>query len=260
MCIFTTRVDAVSGTRIFVRRDGGEQLLAYQMSFEAAGKTAMVLPLPVSTTGREEAVRFIDLDGYPYMFAQLDRLFPIEQSDDPVCTPGRSSTLAVHDVGLFEASYVPTVEDFARLDRRFRIPSAVLGAVPAYRDWGFAVFKLKPPGGLLAKIGIGRRAARPHPMAFAFRTRFDHRLFFPTVHAHDGVVHPRAPFDHRLYCQLSGSQRPSGPLEWERSAEPAGDDRTRTSGGMVAAELPVHRARIVGEHPNEDVYVDGTER
>jgi hypothetical protein len=58
-----------------------------------------------------------------------------------------------------------------------------------YRDHGFAVFKLKPG------------EAKIHPMAFSFPRRDTKTLFFPTVHIHDGKVHPKAGFDHGLYCQ-----------------------------------------------------------
>jgi hypothetical protein len=36
-----------------------------------------------------------------------------------------ASKLEVIQVGDFEASFVPTVKDFSRLDERFRLPSAV---------------------------------------------------------------------------------------------------------------------------------------
>jgi hypothetical protein len=57
----------------------------------------------------------------------------------------------------FEASFVPCVRDFARLDDRFWLPSAVWDALPAYADWGFAVFKLNKQA-TLRKV---------HPFSFA---------------------------------------------------------------------------------------------
>jgi hypothetical protein len=38
-------------------------------------------------------------------------------------------------------------------------------------------------------------------MAFSFPRDDARRLFFPTVHIHDGEVHAKADFDHLLYCQ-----------------------------------------------------------
>ena len=55
----------------------------------------------------------------------------------------RGADVAGHRVGAYDASFVPTASDFARLDPRFRLPDAVRGRVPAYADYGFAVFKLR---------------------------------------------------------------------------------------------------------------------
>ena len=99
--------------------------------------------------------------------------------------------LVVHEVGSFEASFVPTRRDFSRLDQRFRLPDDVWQALLGYDDWGFAVFKLGPMSRL---TGV-------HPMAFEFPQRDPDRLFFPAVHVHNGRVEPWATFDHRLYCQ-----------------------------------------------------------
>ncbi len=83
-----------------------------------------------------------------------------------------------------------------RLDPRFRLPEVLFDAVPAYADHGFAVFQLEP-----GNVTV-------HPMAMNFLTREPQRLFFPTVHVHDGTFHPTAKFDHTLYYQLEG-----GPYE-----------------------------------------------
>lgn len=50
----------------------------------------------------------------------------------------------MHDVGDFIASFAPSPADLDRLDERFRITPELFAARPAYRDWGFAVFQLKP--------------------------------------------------------------------------------------------------------------------
>jgi hypothetical protein len=97
----------------------------------------------------------------------------------------------VYRVGSFQASFVPTVADFDRLDPRFRLEPEIWRRLPQYADFGFAVFKLRP-------------SAEPesiHPMAFAFQRRDAGTLFFPTLHVHDGALHEQADFDHELYCQ-----------------------------------------------------------
>src|SRR5688572_25209840 len=77
MCIFTSTAGVnVSGTSIFGRLDGDEQLLGYQMTFGAASDVAMVLPLPIAAGHGAAAVRFIDLSGFPSFFESLVLLFP----------------------------------------------------------------------------------------------------------------------------------------------------------------------------------------
>ena len=76
-------------------------------------------------------------------------------------------------VGDFEASFVPTVKDFNRLDARFQLPAELFAKMPDYQHFGFAVFKLKP----------GMQTVQP--MAFDFPAAKPGHLFFPTVHIHD---------------------------------------------------------------------------
>jgi hypothetical protein len=97
--------------------------------------------------------------------------------------------LKVHEVGNFVASFVPSQSDFDRLDPQFVIPKESWSKIPEYEDYGFAVFQLKELKG------------KPHPMALEFQTRWSDRLFFPTVHIHDGEVHEYEEFDHQLYAQ-----------------------------------------------------------
>src|SRR5581483_11470974 len=100
-----------------------------------------------------------------------------------------AAPLEVHDVGDYIASFVPTVDDFERLDPRFSISKQVWSAIPAYADYGFAVFQLRELSG------------STHPIAFEFQTRLSDALYFPTVHIHDGTVHEKDNFDHVLYLQ-----------------------------------------------------------
>lgn len=203
MCCFSVRTPAgligrllqkpvhVSGTNIFARMTApGVQALAYGMTLSTREPVAMILPLPVAPGSGEDAVRFIDLHDHANMFVELGWLF-----EEVSRAKGRSlalmprGRLKVHTVGSFIASYVPTRADFTRLDERFRMPDVLFDAVPAYRDYAFAVFQLSPG------------ATTVHPMAFTFPTRTPDRLYFPTVHLHDGRWHRTAAFDHALYYQ-----------------------------------------------------------
>lgn len=169
MCCFSGPVH-VGGTKIFARATSPErQILVYSMSVETRDDVAMILPLPTAVETGEDAVRFLDMSGYPDFFTDMKRAFPEAQ---PLRVPERGKggmgggppkpMLAVHTVGAFEASFVPTRDDFDRLDPRFRMPTVFWRAMPAYRDYGFAVFKLRS----------SEEAQCIHPMAFEFARRY----------------------------------------------------------------------------------------
>ncbi len=157
----------------------------------------MVLPIPVKLRSREDAVRFINLKKYPNFFDDLENGFQVPVSAGALSARATSPStkgLAVQVVGNFQASFVPTVSDFSRLDKRFRLPDGMWDKLPQYKNYGFAIFKLKPG------------AQTVHPMAFSFPRGNTKELFFPTVHIHDGQVHPKADFDHLLYCQRNSGE------------------------------------------------------
>jgi hypothetical protein len=259
MCCFSRPVEHVSATKIFARAlDGGLQHLVYSMNFAAAGDLAMILPLPVPPKPPEDAVTFVDLEGYAHFFDDMKKAFPLMMMA-PLARGGLLSNvvasqtpLVVHDVGLFEASFVPTLADFDRLDERFRLSPGVWDALPQYRDWGFAVFKLKQkaPGFLGRVLGRAGGPQTVHPMAFTFPRRDPASIFFPTVHVHDGEVHDTASFDHTLYCQPD--ELVAETFGWEES-EPIGKfvDAERAR-GVVDGARPCFRSVLVGPLPNID--------
>jgi hypothetical protein len=217
----------------------------------------MVLPLPVPPDGPEDAVRFVDLSRYPEIFEHLERAFPPDYVTMPQAKGGLfrggggpAPTLEVHEVGLFEASFVPKPADFRRLDPRFRLPDHVLARLDDYRDYGFCVFRLTPKKRGL--FGFGRARQRVHPMAFVFPRRDPNEVFFPTLHVHDDAVPEHASFDHTLYLQDEGPLGES--LEWTASTSPleAHLDTSRTD-GIVAANLHALRSGLSGTYPNTDV-------
>ncbi len=245
MCCFSGKVKHVSETSIFCRvGPAGNQVVIYSMVLEAEQDLAMVLPVPVAEERDEASVRFLDLSGYADFFPKLDRAFPAPRSrfpeSDPFgAAPAGGATLRVESVGSFEASFVPRVADFLRLDERFRIPPETWADLPQFADHGFVVFKLK----------AGR--ARVHPMGFAFPTRDRAKLTFPTVHIHDGAVHPRARFDHALYCQSDSTEVKMG---WQESvALAAGYVSPARLHGAVLGDRHVYKRSLVGEFENADV-------
>lgn len=226
----------------------GVQALAYRMTISSAAETAMVLPLPVRAGAGEDAVRFVSLERHPRMFEELDELFPVEKGDEPrgFSSLLRPAPLVVHQVGSFIASYVPTRADFARLDPRFRVPDELFDAVPHYVDFGFAVFQLR----------AGEH--RIHPMALTFSTREPDRIFFPTVHVHDGQFHARAKFDHKLYYQHPRCTLPGQEFADDYAADFVSKLRAASYEGLTAAGQPVVRRVLHGSLLNRDTWVAAT--
>ncbi len=247
MCIFSgTRHVEVSGTNIYARMaTSGVQVLAYAMDLAADFEVAMVLPIPVVPGSGDDVVTFIDLQGSPKLFSELAALFvpPTLGFGPPMQGLGPVASLKIHDVGSFVASYVPTREDFTRLDPRFRIPEVVFDAVPHYADFGFVVFQLAP-----ARSTI-------HPMAFTFPTRQPDWLFFPTVHVHDGAFQPDARFDHSLYYQHARCTEPATRFDGDPTSwQPVNDPYM----GVTRRGLPVARRQRIGMLPNEDTWIAAT--
>lgn len=234
----------VSKTNILARMiRPGVQALAYGMDLETSAELAMILPLPVVPGSGEDAVRFVSLEAHPRMFDELDELFDV--LPPALGFRGRAAAavapqpkLVVHEVGAFVASYVPTRADFGRLDERFRLPEVLFDAVPAYDDHGFAVFQLAP-----GKV-------RVHPMALTFPTRVPERLFFPTVHLHDGRFRATAKFDHSLYYQgIAAVGDVSASLPLRSSYQQLLDPREK-----------LHRRKLRGKLANQDTWIDPVRR
>lgn len=203
MCIFTGPVERVAKTCIFARADGGDQILAYQMDFETRQDVAMVLPLPVPQGAGDDALRWIDLSGYPRMFHDIETEY--RSYCRSFGEPASAHTLPVVTLGSYDASFVPNTAAFSRLDERYRLGDNIWDQLRCYADFGFAVFKLRPGAGTL------------HPMAFRFPRRDSARVFFPTMHVHDGTVAATAGFDHCLYVQMASIQRPDSVLRRVRT-------------------------------------------
>ncbi len=231
MCCFSRPVDRVANTNIFARSGKeGRQFLVYSMTLSAKEDLAMILPIPV-----------------PKEFADMLKGFPLPptraRDESKIAAGAVNKPLPVVEVGSFEASFVPGVKDFDRLDDRFRLPAAVWDQLPLYKDYGFAVFKLK------------KGAKTIHPMAFDFPRAKPEKIFFPTVHIHDGKVHETAMFDHLLFCQRSESE--TDPiLKWEESTQPARFFmKIDKSEGLLDPDAHCYKRGIRGRQKNEDILV-----
>lgn len=245
MCCFSREVELVSDTHIFARgADDGRQYLVYEMTIKAGEDLAMILPLPTPPKSAENAIKFISLKEYPTFFKDMRRGFAPPPSRGKSPTLGDdvdSAKLEVVQVGSFEASFVPTIADFERLDERFRLPAGTWDKLPAYAKYGFAVFKLR------------KGASEVHPMAFNFPRANPKQLFFPTVHIHDGKVHAMAEFDHALYCQVGRDHSLRG---WTESRQPAGMflDKKKC-GALIAPDDHAYERVMKGKFKNTDVLI-----
>jgi hypothetical protein len=245
MCCFSGKVQSVADTNIFARASKDvKQLLVYSMRLDTKAEVAMILPIPVPKASKEDAVRFISLEKYPDFFDEMRSGFPVLRGRGHSKDAGPSlsaGALKVVEVGSFIASFVPSQKDFSRLDEKFRLPAGVWDKLPQYKDWGFAVFQLK------------KGDQKVHPMAFEFPRANPKALFFPTVHIHDGTVHPRAHFDHMLFCQINNEVL----HHWEESPQTAElfMKKLGESQGLVEPRRHVYRRILQGMMKNEDVVV-----
>jgi len=248
MCCFSRPVDSVTATKIFARPSTkNRQFVVYSMTISADQELAMILPLPVPAKSPEDAIRFINLEKYGNFFADLNKGFPVKPSRGKSPNSfglggvGSPPKLEVVEVGSFIASFVPSIADFARLDEKFRLPAGTWDKLPAYKDFGFAVFRLKS----------GEKTI--HPMAFEF-PRATRKIFFPTVHIHDGKVHDQAEFDHVLYLQTGDTD--AATMQWEESPQLAeGFMKIADTAGVVDGKQHVYRMKIEGKKQNRDTYV-----
>ncbi|MCA9646800.1 MAG: hypothetical protein KC492_39205, partial [Myxococcales bacterium] len=200
---------------------------------------------------------FIDLSDYPEFFGDLRQAFPAVMAPaafgpQPRSLGGNAEPLKVIGVGRFEASFVPSMSDFSRLDPRFQLPPGVVERLTRYADWGFAVFKLKPKPKTLGLFNPAPE--RIHPMAFSFPYRDADAIFFPTLHVHDEHLPETADFDHLLVVQPPAALAPQ--LDWFGSEKRLGEvvDEERAK-GVIDGGAKAQQLSLFGSLSNRDVLL-----
>jgi hypothetical protein len=239
MCCFSGNINKVSGTKIFARIDAvGVQFLAYAMDLDTPTDVAMILPIPIQ---KREKVNFIDLSEAPDLFTEIEALFKtLSRGMMRGFSFGTDALLVVEKVGAFDASFVPSIEDMDRLDKRFAINKSIWDKIPQYKDFGFVVFKLS--------AGDAER----HPMAFSFKSANPKKLFFPTIHVHHGELPRVEHFDHVLYSQgLKDHQIPN----WYSESDLPSNALKEKSRGILDGST-LRKRNLHGELPNQDIYAD----
>lgn len=271
MCCIMPRVIDVSKTCLFARpAENGRQVLVYSMQIKADDEVAMILPIPVPGNTTEDAVKFINLKDYQDFFKDMGKGFPPRKKGFGGGGGGfggpPEDQLKVVEVGDFEASFVPTVNDFDRLDKRFHLPQSTWRAIPAYKKYGFVVFKLKPdvkPDEKPKDSEAGEEVPKLvyegehpfHPMAFEFPSAIPGGLYFPTVHIHDGEIHKKETFDHSLYCQLRRGNFKR--LQHFRESPQLASEfmNIKKCEDVIVPNAHVYFARVEGKHPNQDIWI-----
>lgn len=230
---FSGNVAQVANTRIFARvTPEGTQYLVYQMDYAADNDLALVLPLPTPPNTTADAVRFIDLSGYPEFFEDIEKGFPYTRS----VAGGARRHAPQGQEAAYQTSFLPGLDEMANLDQANRIETDAWKQLPEYSDFGFAIFRLR----------ADRRIN--HPLAVEFPVRNSNLLYFPTVHIRNNSVAEEANFDHDLYCQARAG--------WLRSYDGAGSfmDMER-AGGVIDPNERISRMTVQGLHPNSDIIV-----
>ena len=173
MCVINGPVTSVNATKILAipSNDGTRQFTVYANKVDTAADNAMILPVPFP-----DSVKFHDLSTYSEIFADLDKCFESTQRLSRRLSNSRS-VLAVHRVGSYEASIVPSLDDFDRLSDTFKLSLDVATMLTA----DYTSIQGSPAGFIVCKLNQG--AHDYHPFAYS-HNRPCEKLFIPTKHFH----------------------------------------------------------------------------
>jgi hypothetical protein len=211
MCMVNGPVKTIGATKIFTApsEDGTRQLTVYSNKVDSPADNAMVLPVPFP-----DSVQLHDFSAYSKLFNDLDSCFAQVKSKtlsaNFSAAAGARGPLAVFRVGSYDASIVPSVSDFDRLDARVFTLNPSLGQVLRQN---YGTIQGTPVGFIVCKLRSG--AHTYHPFAYS-HARPNNRLFVPTrhFHPHDGSRFFHADgddWDHVVYTvntDLSAGGRP----------------------------------------------------
>lgn len=243
MCIFSREVYKVENTSIFTKKIDSRQVVIYEMEVGTNSEMSMILPIP-NKNKDDNSVKFYDFSEYDNFFQDIEQVF--NPPSDGISTGYRSLKLTTHKIGSFDAVYIPTLNDFNRVDTRFKLDSSIWDQLPQYENYSFVVFKLR------------NGHYKAHPMAFSFETSLD-ELYFPTVHIHDGQVHKKEHFDHNLYFQAESSTDIINGNHGEQFVRNRYPEFTKNIQhdkcyGLINHDT-IFKAEVHGDHVNEDILV-----
>ena len=135
------------------------------------------------------------------------------------------------------------MNDFSRLDERFRISDDAWKKLPQYRDYGFAVFKLKA-----GELTV-------HPMAFSFPRRNPKACSFqPSTSTMAKCMRKRILIMSSIASRANTSHCRSG-TGGSRPAMPDRFMKTSKARGLISPEQHCYQKKLHGLLPNRDTLV-----
>lgn len=270
MCIFAAPVKNVAATKILVAPlEGGCQLTCYATTVEANSPNAMILPVPLPDPSAAEQVSLVNLQSVDFLFADLDKAFPVAKRDPnsrlksaPKARAMKMDYLEVQRCGSFKVSIAPTLLDLKRIDRtQLPLASEVEALLQDEygSDFGFVVCMFQ-------------KGEPMHPMGYVAPV-VDDTLFVPTKHEH-GDSGDKAFWDHELFsfgcggkcegCDDAGQTpeetmkgRPGPGMIWGPGASVPELKAVKELQALLPSKLSsltLRRRTICGDFENKDLY------
>ncbi|WP_437927876.1 hypothetical protein WMF37_01175 [Sorangium sp. So ce291] len=206
-------------------------VLAYQNTASTSGPNAMILPIPATRLGPENAVDTRPFRTFLEDIREATRV-PAARGYGPSFGAPRGSRPVVFDVG----SYTVVLAESPRA------VLAALGAVPedkrpAINDRMLQAFEIYYPGWPVA-VCCWNGDLQPEPLLWWYEPRFPEWLFAPALDAHDGDppdLQAAVQVDHHL--AFGSALRPEG--QPVRYRDDAGSYRPLLPSSVRGAELHV---------------------
>lgn len=275
MCIINGPVTSVNATNIFAgpSDDRTRQLTVYSNKVDTAAENSMILPVPFP-----DSVVLHDLSYYPNLFTDLKRCF---KTTRPLYKNALSANgyehmargaarerpkLVVHRVGSYEASIVPSIDDFDRLSEQFKLSPDVANMLTT----DYTNIQGAPVGFVVCRLIPG--AHEYHPFAYS-HTLPGKYLFIPTKHFHPHEPEPVPQYTTSITnLGLRSHRKPNHGDDWDHVVYTAAtdldthdEDQLRFDGSSMVkwqklpaefrsmSALPLSRWSAEGHHKNIDL-------